>query len=103
MVGILIVGIILDRKWQEIVSLVVLIPLLGLVVLTGVWLYRTSGFGFAWQYAPLARKCLPNAWTALCVVLFVILWTPYEPNRRLWSGYLDVRVHCSDAFFAETP
>ena len=35
------------------------------------------------------QKILAVTWTVLCGVLFVTLWTPYEPYRRNWSGLLD--------------
>jgi hypothetical protein len=61
-------------------------PLQGMflvgLILNGVWLCRTFGIGFVWKY-------LPYAWTLLCVVLFVMLWTPYDTTRAIWSGYLD--------------
>ena len=45
-------------------------------------LRRMLGSGLTW-------KGLAFAWTFLCTLLLVILWTPYEGSRASWSGYLD--------------
>jgi predicted Ser/Thr protein kinase len=54
----------------------------ALLTLAAFWVYRNFGFAFV-------RPYLPYVWTSLCVILFVMLWTPYETNRAIWSGYLD--------------
>ncbi len=56
--------------------------IIAALVVNGVWLLRHFGAAVVWKY-------LPFAWTLLCVVLFVMLWTPYATNRAIWSGYLD--------------
>ena len=69
---------------RELAEMGTILAAAAFLLLNGVWFYRTMPTGGS------GRRAIHAAgWTLVCVVLFVMFWTPYESNRASWSGYLD--------------